>query len=393
MKQKIFLALMMPFLFLTGISAQEATQTASEGANDESSEYWVGSASNNKKVLNPNKFGDNWFISVGAGTLFSVGDNGGSADFGKKIQPAVAVSVGKWLAPWGGLRLWTMYGRGSGHTAIVNSVDDDYHWNIINGYVDAMFNLNNIFQGYKESRKFQLMAILGLGVEHNWGYDDLNAAYGVDVKKKTLAGCRTGLMGSLRLNEKFALNLEASYNFVDDSYDGQTVYNGVDGHMNLLLNLVYRFKNHDDSRQFTFARRNTAKYDVINDEVNRLRRQADGIDKTPAVVINRKQLEGNHITTLISFDKNKSKINRLQEVNVYTAAEAIKKLNGADLYIAPMDGAADNEELFVKRAETIRDVLVKEYNVSADRIIISNDTQLVKSFAPEKDYVVVYIVK
>ena len=395
MKQKIFLALMMPFLFLTGISAQETSkETVSTVAdNGPGMVYWVDSVSNFKKVLSPNKFRDNWFISVNAGTFFTFADNGGTADFGEKIQPAAGLSVGKWFAPWGGLRLWGMYGRGFGHTWEPR-MDKNYHWSMINGYVDAMFNLHNLFFGYKESRKFQLMALLGVGVEHNFGFDKdpWTVEYKLNTNNNTLAGFRTGLMGSFRLNEKFALNVEASVNCVDDSYDGWIWDNKVDGHVNVLLGLVYRFKNHDGSRQFTFVRHDPHKYDAMNTEINDLRRKAAEMKANPPVTIKHEMVEGKHVTTLISFDKDQTKINKLQEVNVFTAAEALKKMDG-DLYIAPMDGESGNDDLFVGRAITIRNTLINVYNLPAGRIFIERNNQLVKSLNPEKDYVVIYIVK
>lgn len=42
-----------------------------------------------------------------------------------------------------------MYGRGFGQT-YKPVLDRTYNWSIVNGYIDALFNLHNLFGGYKE---------------------------------------------------------------------------------------------------------------------------------------------------------------------------------------------------------------------------------------------------
>lgn len=389
MKKRVYLALMMPFLCFVGGAAQEVTKGLPVDENP-NLVYWEDSVVNYKRVLNPTKFWDNWFITVNVGTFYNLVDNGGSAKAGKMFQPAAGLSVGKWISPWGGFRLMGMWGRGAGHTNPQYVGDNYYHWNIINGYGDALFNLHNLFGGYKENRKFQLMALVGIGVEHLEGFN----VKGTDIKteKNNLLGFRTGLLASLRLNKALSFNLEASINMLDDSYDGQTYDNKWDMHLNFLAGLVYRFKNHDGTRQFTYARRNDEKYTVLNDEINRLRREVEAMKKAPAVNVVEKVVKSNQTTVLISFDPNSTKINRLQEVNVYTAAEAIKKIENGDLYITPASDIADSD-LFNGRANAVRNVLMNEYNIPAGHIFIEQDRKLVDSLDPAKNCVVVYIVK
>ena len=97
MEKLFYLLFMMLFLVVRGISAQETNSTELSEVVD--SLYWVGPESNYERVLNPNKFGDNWFITVNAGTFISWCDNMGSANFGKQFQPAAGLSVGKWISP------------------------------------------------------------------------------------------------------------------------------------------------------------------------------------------------------------------------------------------------------------------------------------------------------
>lgn len=392
MKKPFYLVLMMLFFLVKGISAQE-TNSAVTAETDENT-YWVSAESNNERVLNPNKFRDNWFITINAGTFINWCDNMGSADFGKQFQPAAGLSVGKWLSPWGGIRLMGMYGRGVGQTN-KSVLDRTYNWNIVNGYVDALFNLHNLIGGYKESRPFQVMAILGIGVEHNFGFDDKiwYSSYPVETEKNTLIGFRTGLLGSLRLSKCLALNLEASINCLDDSYDGQVWDNKWDGHVNVLLGLVYRFKNHDGTHQFTYARRSPDKFDAMNAEVNELRRQVAEMKAAPKVEVKQEIIENKRVATLVSFEANSIEINELQEVNIFTAVEGLKKITDGDLYITPVKNGVMGSDLFNGRANAIRDVLIKEYNVPAGHIFIEENNELVRSLDSAKNCVIIYIVK
>lgn len=392
MKKLFYLLFMMLFLVVRGISAQETNSTELSEVDD--SLYWVGPESNYERVLNPNTFRDNWFITVNAGTFISWCDNMGSANFGKQFQPAAGLSVGKWLSPWGGIRLMGMYGRGVGQTN-KSVLDKNYNWNIVNGYVDALFNLHNLIGGYKENRFFQMMAILGVGVEHNWGFGNESwySSYPIDTKKNTLIGFRTGLLGSFKLNKCLALNLEASVNCLDDSYDGQVWDDKWDGHVNLLVGLVYRFKNHDGTHQFTYAKRTPDKFEALNAEVNRLRKQVAEMKAAPKVEVKREVIENKRVATLVSFDANSTEINKLQEVNIFTAAEGLKEITDGDLYITPVENGVMDNDLFSGRANAIRDVLVNEYNVPAGHIFIESNNQLVKSLDPAKNCVIIYIVK
>lgn len=393
MKQRVFFTLMMAFLFFKGVSAQETSTTVSADGNGDKTSFWTSPETNNERVLNPNKFWDNWFITVNAGTFMHWGDNCSSAS-GKKFQPAAGLSVGTWLSPWGGIRLMGMYGRGFGQT-YKPTIDRTYNWNIVNGYVDALFNLHNLFGGYKENRFFQLMALAGIGVEHNFGFDDKSwyKDYPIDTEKNTLLGFRTGLLASFRLKSALSLNIEASVNCLDDSYDGQVWDDKWDGHVNLLVGIVYRFKNHDGTHQFTFARRDQGKYDVLNDEINRLRQEVAEMKAAPQVEVQHEIVESQRVSTLVSFEPNSTEVNQLQEVNIFTAAEGLKKIKDGDLYITPVRNSDMSSDLFNGRANAIRDMLVKEYNVPAGHIFIEENNELVRSLDPAKNCVIIYIVK
>jgi hypothetical protein len=81
---------------------------------------------------------------------------------------------------------------------------------------------------------------------------------------------------------------------------------------------------------------------------------------------------------------------KLQEVNVYTAAENMKKMADGDLYITSTKEVRDTE-LFMARAQSIRNVLANTYDIPAGRIFIEKNPAVIASLDPQKSCVIVYI--
>ena len=95
---------------------------------------------------------------------------------------------------------------------------------------------------------------------------------------------------------------------------------------------------------------------------------------------------------MISFENGSSAINKLQQVNVFTAAQALGQIQNGELYITINEDVKDFDvELFFARAHSIREMLVNELKVPAGRIFIEKNPALVKSLDPEKTCVIMYI--
>ena len=383
--RKIYLMFVMLLACTAGFAQDPVTEVTTETV------YWVDSTSNNARMLNKSKFGDNWFFGMHVGGFYSWGDNTSDAGFFGQLRPAAALSVGKWLHPAGGFRIQAALGSNKG----IAPNEESYTWNTMAGYFDAMFNLSNIFGRYNESRKFDFIFLMGAGLESTFGFeknDWNNVENRVYITRgETLVALRAGLMGKWRIGEKWDFNLEVVNNWLDDSFDGQVVKNNNDGHLNILAGFTYRFKNHDGSRQFTYATRDMSKYAVLNDEINRLKAE-NAKPVEPEIIIQKEMVKSNHIRTLISFENGSSAINKLQEVNVYTAAQALSQIQDGDLYITINEDAKNFDvELFLARAHSIREMLVNKLNVPAGHIFIEKNVALVKSLDPEKTCVIMYI--
>lgn len=387
--KKNFIAFMLPFLACFSGFAQDEVQSIPVDQESGETTYWVDPAAGNKRLLNKSKFGDNWFIGVQVGSLYTWGTNTSDAGFFKQFRPAGAVSIGKWFAPAGGFRIQGFYGNNAGRAANAKA----YHWNAAGVALDGLFNFTNLFCGYKENRTFNLIGVLGAGYEHTSNYSERSWNEGLYNEDPTdLLALRLGLIANFRISKAWDFNIEATNNWLDDSYDGidgEGSNNRWDGHLNVLLGFTYRFKNHDGSHQFTYAVRDMSKYNAMNDEINRLR-EANKHAVAPVTKVETQIVESNRVRTLISFDNGSSAINPLQEVNVYTAAEGMKKLADCDLYITSSETVKDTD-LFMARAQSIRNVLANTYSIPAGRIFIEKNPAIIGSLDPQKNCVIVYI--
>ena len=109
----------------------------------------------------------NWFVSAGFGGQVYLGDHDRQVEFGKRITPALDIAVGKWFTPSIGLRL--MYSGLSAKGATQNGVHSTGEvmpgekggWGYWLSYqkfnefsisAEVLFNLNNVFAGYREDR-------------------------------------------------------------------------------------------------------------------------------------------------------------------------------------------------------------------------------------------------
>lgn len=325
----------------------------------------------------PTHFMDNWFVGVYAGTAQSWGSFTSKTSFLKKLQPTFSLTVGKAITPVNEIRMMVNFGRNTGDTEIGKL----YHFNTWGLYFDWLPNLTNLFLGYRENRRVNFKALVGIGGEISAGFsgrdwnpvtdkvDEVgkpqNAYY--NTRQTSLVDLRLGLGMSIRLNDKLKLNIEAVENMLDDSRDGiQDEKNGWDGHLNLMVGVTYHFKNADKARQFSYVRRDLQRYEPLIKEAEDLRAKADDAERKPIIIENHQQVDKQVIYTMISFDPEETDVERLQQTNVYTTAQTWKQLPEADIYI--VNASKKNDKTFRKRAESIKDVLSDRWQIPEKQI-------------------------
>ena len=365
--------------FSDGVASPKVSIEADQATADEA-QAW-----GDNYILDKYFFRDNWFYSFHVGSFVNWGTN--LKDFGLyRFRLSVGVSVGKWFYPQVGMRAQLLYGGNRGETTDGHR---SYHSHTAELACDGLLNLTNVFSRYREERRFNLLFVLGVGADQTFGFSkrDWNAnEMQFERDNCTLLSFRTGLMALYQISKKWDLSFEVINNWLDDSYDGIISNNRWDGHVNANIGIVRRLMNHDGGYKFKYIDRDWAKFDDANKEINRLRDEAERLRNQP-----RKQLVGGRqVNTLVSFADTADVIDAMQEVNVFTAVQAMRQNDHkVNLYITTLSHMS--ADAFQKRADVIHQSLISQYGIPASRIIIEKDAAAVEKQNKMDGSVIIYI--
>lgn len=367
-------------------------------------------------VLKPYKAKDNWFFGVYAGTNFSLSEN---ARFkrGKMFGPSFGLSVGKWFSPAVGARLrWAILQQHHlANTEMIDAYPETYgngvyKHGMTSVFFDGLFNFNNIFAKYRESTRFNVIGVLGLGFNSSFGFSDntdywnemdtkWNNHYRVDNDGGTYLAIHAGLMLSYKLNNAIDLNLEATYNATDDAYNGVRYDRKYDGYMYIVGGMVWHFKDQYGDRRFRYVTMtDQAKIDELNRKINDQRAQL--VPPPPVTKVEHKVVENEVLNMTVSFIIDKYNITDLQKDNVKAAAQYLEEHPDVNLVIT---GYADvktaypayNLRLSKRRAEAVYNMMVEDFNVDPSRIRVDYKGDTVQPYAKKNEWnrVVIFVTE
>lgn len=357
--------------------AQE-TQTVQNGDFTETVEY-----STDKFKVETNRFWSNWFVSAGGGVNLYFGDHDKQVKFGKRLAPAVDVAIGKWFTPGIGVRFAYsgLSVKGATQTGIHSTGEEvpgkggygywltKQKFNFFNFHLDAMFNVSNLLFGYNPNRVYSLSPYVGLGVMKT-----------NDTPKATEIAGHFGLLNSFRLCDALDLNLDIRGTLVSDAFDGEAYGRGGEGMLSATVGLTYKFKKRGWDKAKTVVR-------IDNRAINALRQQlADAEaenDRLKRALAEGNRQKAKEIVTkasanLVTFPIGKATLSNEARANLSLLAEAIK--SGDKSVVYTITGYADagtgskrlNERLSKRRAEAVRDCLVKEFGVSESQLRVDH---------------------
>ena len=218
--------LVVMLLCATGISAQ---QTTGEGTSQ-------------RRIKEEGKtlFDPYFFMQIQGG----VGHTIGEGDFGDLISPAAALYVGYKFNPWFGLRAGLSGWQGKGVWA---SPYQEYKFNYLQGNVDAMFDLCNLFGKFKAKRVVNPYLFAGIGVNGAFNNDEAvalhNAGYPMAnlwTDSKVFVAGRMGLGIDFRLADRVNFNIEANGNVMSDKFNSKKAGN-ADWQFNLMAGFTIKF--------------------------------------------------------------------------------------------------------------------------------------------------------
>ena len=329
-----------------------------------------------------NKFWDNWFIGVGAGVNATAGSHmkfniGGLA---------VDANVGKWLTPTFGVR--------AGYRGIKNGLKlkdglrtsiKDGEWNQHFFHVDAMWNMLDAIDGYKETRFYKLIPYAQFGLLKLTGNT-----------KDTELGAGAGLLNTFRLGERVNFFIDVNWVCARGAIykvPGKKYANLLAGTAGLVFNLGRTgWDRHSSVTPVVVPLPFTLdQYNALQDRVNALEAENAALKneiaalkaKTPEVVY--KDVEISTPATLY-FDSNSAKISVREKAHLdYYIENVLAKTNNNITVYGNADKKtgteAINNKIAGKRAETVKNYLVSK-GIDEARINVVNNGANENAFDP-----------
>lgn len=335
----------------------------------------------NAQTVTESKTFDNFYIGINGGA--QVKTTGES--WMNNLNSNAGLRIGRWFTPVFGL------------AAEGNVYFNDHYMpqsktlaRYMNVGLIGTVNLSNWFAGYKgEPRLFEVVPVFGFGWGHTFG-----TAAGDNEKELNALTSKAGIDFTFNLGKAKAwqVYVEPSMNWALNGYG----YEGVAYDINksafqLNAGIVYKFKNSNGSHNFTIAQlRDQNEIDGLNSQINSLR--GDLNDKDAQLSAKDKQIKdlqnaldecnkkpkyvkpatATNLQPTVLFRQGKAVVDKSQMPNIELIAQYMKNHADAKVeikgYASPEGNKDFNQALSQKRADAVKNVLVKKYKIAADRL-------------------------
>ena len=354
-----------------------------QNSTSEVVEYEVIQVQDKYQVIT-NPFWSNWFFSIGGGAEATFGDNDKAGSFGKRISPTLNVSVGKWFTPGLGLRLQYSglqargftYDAGADYVKGTQLKDGCYkqRFDYMNLHGDVMFNLNALFGGYNQHRVYEIIPYVGAGFTHNYSKPHREAL-----------SVNAGIINKFRISNAIDINLELSAMGVEDKFDGEVGGDhGYDGVLSATVGLTYRFPARGFRRpmpqlisQIELAAMQD-KLAMMGAQNAQLKNALVQAENQPVAEVTETEVivpDPDIAPRTVFFTIGSAELSPREIMNLSYLAEQMKQFPNATYTV---NGYADsatgtpafNKELSLKRAQAVKNALVKNYGIAADRLNI-----------------------
>ena len=333
----------------------------------------------NAQTVTESKTFDNFYIGINGGA--QVKTTGES--WMNNLNSNAGLRIGRWFTPVFGLAAeGNVYFNDHCKHYMPQSKTVARYMNV--GLIGTV-NLSNWFAGYKgEPRLFEVVPVYGFGWGHTFGTDEnynvLTSKAGIDF---------TFNLGKAKAWQGY---VEPSMNWSLNGYGYEGVaYNINKSAFQLNAGIVYKFKNSNGSHNFTIAQlRDQNEIDGLNSQINSLR--GDLNDKDAQLSAKDKQIKdlqnaldecnkkpkyvkpatATNLQPTVLFRQGKAVVDNSQMPNIELIAQYMKNHPEAKVeikgYASPEGNKDFNQALSQKRADAVKNVLVKKYKIAADRL-------------------------
>ena len=333
----------------------------------------------NAQTVTESKTFDNFYIGINGGAQ---GKTTGES-WMNNLNSNAGLRIGRWFTPVFGLAAeGNVYFNDHCKPYMPQSKTVARYMNV--GLIGTV-NLSNWFAGYKgEPRLFEVVPVYGFGWGHTFGTDEnynvLTSKAGIDF---------TFNLGKAKAWQVY---VEPSMNWSLNGYGYEGVaYNINKSAFQLNAGIVYKFKNSNGSHNFTIAQlRDQNEIDGLNSQINSLR--GDLNDKDAQLSAKDKQIKdlqnaldecnkkpkyvkpatATNLQPTVLFRQGKAVVDKSQMPNIELIAQYMKNHPEAKVeikgYASPEGNKDFNQALSQKRADAVKNVLVKKYKIAADRL-------------------------
>lgn len=332
--------------------------------------------------LEESKFWDNWWIGGFGG--INMPTSSYSTDITANWQ--LGIRGGRWFTPYFGLGAQAeILMGGTGHLSVSRTIVNATNLSLL-----GMFNLQNLFMGYKGTpRKFETTAVLGIGAARlygvGWKYNPTP-----DSQTATVAMDFAFNLGSKR-QWQFFIEPHLLYELANEGKNVQFNINRAMFRVN--VGLTYYFRNSNGTHNFKlYEVPEFPDVDALNDNINNLRISAEEKDKLLAekdaqladkdaeiaglqLHINNQVVQNVYITNLqptVIFRQGKKVIDPAQFAPIEQIAKYMRENPESKItirgYASPEGIEAQNQKLSEDRATVVKNALIRKYGIEADRL-------------------------
>lgn len=329
-----------------------------------------------------NRFFDNMYISVAGGVNLYLGSGDSRGDFGKRLAPALDVSLGKWVTPSVGLRLQYSGLQGRGWSTVMtpytNTTPDGEGlykkmFNMMHIHGDVMWNISNAIGGYKETRTWDFIPYLGAGVVRTGKHGSHNTQLAATV----------GLVNKIRLGDVVDLLLEARYTVAKPELDHWVGGKKIDGIVAVTAGVSFKlgpkggFKRPEQPipANYTPYERRISELEqqqaADRSRIDQLNRELEAAKKRPAP---QPVVESVPATMTVFFTIGSATISPENQVNLQNIANYMKKSPAKSFQVtgyadSSTGSAKRNLQLSRQRADAVADALVK-LGVDRNKLVV-----------------------
>ena len=341
-----------------------------------------------------------WYVQIQGGAQYTLGE----IDFKDLISPNVQVALGRQFTSVFGARLavnaWQSKAGIDGPVSY-----GKWNWKYVAPGIDLTFNLSNLFCGFNPNRIFHFSVFAGAGANIGWDNKvaDINAigvanypetykygvsentAYAWDGTKVRMFG-RAGIAADFKVSNAVSLGLELNANTLSDRYNSKKAGNW-DWYFNALAGLKINLGKTYSTRTIEDPKVPEKVVEKVIERVIEKPAPQPVVEPTRAVA----QKKEDKFRRDVFFQINKTQIAQLKASEKQKVQEVADYMKANPNSTVEVTGYADvgtgnpkiNMTLSQRRAQAVRDALVKTYKIDASRIKVDYKGDTIQPFAKE----------